>query len=113
MSEGKIAAQCAHGAMIFTLYYQKEYKELMSKTPRGGHIMRRCEVTQKWLAGSFRKIVLKAQDSKFEAIKKEFDCFVVRDAGLTEIESGSETVIVLFPMYKSKAPKIIQKLRML
>jgi peptidyl-tRNA hydrolase len=66
-----------------------------------------------WRQNSFRKVVLRANDKEFEKIKAELECFVVRDAGLTEVAPGSETVIALWPMKKSEVPKLIQRLQVL
>jgi peptidyl-tRNA hydrolase len=68
-----------------------------------------------WLDTSFRKVVLKSDDKEWEKIKLEFenDLILVIDAGLTQIPSGSETVIGLYPMYKSNVPKIIKRLQIL
>ncbi len=60
-----------------------------------------------------RKVVLGADDKEFEKIKTELKCFVVTDAGLTELEPGTETVISLWPMFKNGAPKFIKKLQVL
>lgn len=38
---------------------------------------------------------------------------LVVDAGLTEIPSGSETVIGLWPMRKSQVPKTVKRLQVL
>jgi peptidyl-tRNA hydrolase, PTH2 family len=112
MSVGKMCAQVAHAAQIFTISYQEMVKEI-PLCPLGGEVLRRKEITEKWLAGSFRKVVLKAKKSEFEKIKKELDVFVVTDAGLTEVEAGSETVLVTWPMKKSEQHKILQQLRCL
>lgn len=65
--------------------------------------LRKVFVTEEWLATSYRKVVLRADDKEWERLKAELWCFLVRDAGLTEVESGSETVLVLWPMRKSEA----------
>lgn len=113
MSTGKIAAQIAHASMIFTLKHLEEKSKVYSSFPRGGSIFNRVKKTEKWLEGSFRKLSKEANTAKFNKIKEEFDCYLVKDAGLTEVESGSETVLVLFPMLKSETPDIIRKLRLL
>ena len=113
MSAGKIGAQCAHAAQIFMLHYMGMIKEFATVGPHGGWRHNEFKKIQKWLDGSFRKVVLKARDSKFEKVKEELNCFVVKDAGLTQVETGSETVLVLFPVKKSEAPALIQRLRVL
>lgn len=113
MSEGKLASQVAHASMIFTLSY-KDLEDKIMKTfavQRGGASYSRYRLCKKWFDGSFRKITKKASDAKFDKIKEEIDCYVVRDAGLTEVETGSETVLVTYPMYRSQCPPVLHKLQ--
>lgn len=117
MSPGKIATQVGHGVQMITL----RYREIQN----AGNLVRLAEgetlddIQDKdkrmtlWLNSSFRKCVLVAKDSQWERIKNELWCFVVRDAGLTEVDPGSETVLVLWPMRKSERPKLIQRLQAL
>ncbi len=109
MSPGKIAAQCAHVGAMFVLRYEEIRREL--GVCAGGLRKIQCDLAQKWLETSFRKRVKKASDSQFERIKQEMHVFVVRDAGLTEVDSGSETVLCTWPMLDSQTPKIISRLR--
>lgn len=111
MSIGKVCAQIAHGAQMFLSEYYN-MKRNMCK-PFGGRSLILTQITEKWMAGSFRKVVLGAKKKDWEKIKKELEVFVVRDAGLTEVESGTETVIVTWPMKKSKQPKVLTKLQLL
>lgn len=67
-----------------------------------------------WQEDSFRKIVLKAKDSQWDRLKNlESAAYVVKDAGLTEIEPGSETVIGFWPMRKSQRANLLRKLQVL
>lgn len=111
MSAGKIAAQVAHGAQMMILRYQ----ELMQDNIIfGSDDYNKCNAVQSWIKESFRKVVLVANDSKWEKIKEECSCAaLVRDAGLTQVEPKTETVICLWPQKKSNIPKIITKLRTL
>jgi len=71
---------------------------------------------EKWKDSDYGKIVLKADGKEWTKLKAELpqDQFVlVKDNGLTEIASGSETCIGLMPMRKSECPKIIKKLQLL
>jgi peptidyl-tRNA hydrolase, PTH2 family len=112
MSVGKVCAQIAHGAQMFLFGYF-ELKSKSTAIPWGGAPMLKVEITDKWRAGSFRKVVLKGDTKEFEKIKEELDVFVVRDAGLTEIDPGTETVLVTWPMLKSKQPKVLARLQVL
>ena len=59
-------------------------------------------------------MVLRANDHQFERMKKEVpNHVVVVDAGLTEIDPGSETVLGLWPMRRSTCPKYLTKLQVL
>lgn len=111
MSPGKIAAQGSHAAYMFAKYHNEQKIRYSSFGPHGGEEYNRFKTVNKWEESSFTKIFKKATDSKFNKIKEDFDCFCVRDAGKTEVPTGSETVLVLFPILKSKTPEIIWKLR--
>ena len=68
------------------------------------------------LKGAFRKVVLKANETQWKELKNLFPenhRVVIVDAGLTELKFNTETVIGLMPMKKSKAPKLIKRLRAL
>lgn len=110
MSPGKIAAQCAHAAAMFVLRYN-DVRRTLPAIGAGGKFKLQCDIAKRWLDTSFRKRVKKANDSQFERIKQELDVFVVRDAGLTEVEPFTETVLCTWPMLDSKTPKFIHKLR--
>jgi peptidyl-tRNA hydrolase len=109
MSVGKIGAQIAHGAQMFAFTYieRKNQSNLSEK------VKDQICLTNKWIDGSFRKVVLGGKLKDFEKIKKELDVFSIRDAGLTEVESGTETVLVCWPMLRSTQPKFLKRLRVL
>jgi peptidyl-tRNA hydrolase, PTH2 family len=111
MSTGKVCAQIAHAAQIFFQAYIKE-KQSMG-IPQGGKPLIHTQITEKWMAGSFRKVVLAGKKKDFEKVKTELDVFAVRDAGLTEVEPGTETVLVTWPIKKSQQPKVLAKLQVL
>jgi len=112
MGKGKIGAQCAHAAQMIILKYAQlaihKSTEILDDTE-----FKKYNITREWLEGSFRKVVLRADDKEFEKVKEQLDCFLVRDGGLTEIAAGSETVLVLWPMKKSERPKTIKRLQIL
>lgn len=105
MSVGKICAQVAHAAQMFALEFASRNlsNSLGSKK----------DLVEQWMNGSFRKIVLGGTAKDFEKIKNILDVFVVRDAGLTEVECGTETVMVSWPMLKSLRPKELKRLQVL
>lgn len=111
MGPGKIGAQIGHGVgMLMGRYFWMENDPGFDKY--GIHRPKR-EITKEWLLSSYRKAVLKADDKEWEKLKQELDVFLVRDAGLTEVDPGSETVLVLWPMRKSERPKIVKRLQAL
>jgi peptidyl-tRNA hydrolase, PTH2 family len=113
MSTGKIAAQVGHAVDIL---HNKRNEFLKSNSIFAGD---RLKNWKDWQDDSFhRKIVLTANDSKWNKLKIQLadfgiDYSLVIDAGLTEIPSGSETVIGIWPMRKSSSPIILKKLQVL
>lgn len=117
MTVGKVCAQVAHGAQMFAFTYNERCLQQiandLNKVPSDEEIRTRIEFTKKWINGSFRKVVLGGKAKDFEKIKNELNVFLVRDAGLTEVEPGTATVLVTWPMLKSTQPKFLQRLRVL
>ncbi len=113
MSVGKIAAQCSHGSQMLQL----KFNELQLKDTAGWTSPEekvQIEIYQKWLDTSFRKVVLRADDHRFERLRQENpNNIVVVDAGLTEIAPGSQTVLGLWPMYRSSCSRYLQKTQVL
>jgi peptidyl-tRNA hydrolase len=132
MSPGKIAAQCGHAANMVLLKYLREGGVL---PPEDGlrpdvreedvyysnsTLEAKRELHKRhyyWLLGSFRKVVLTADDKEWPKLQKLNEegvvLVTVRDAGLTEVAPNSETVMGLWPMHKSQAPKAIKRLQVL
>lgn len=114
MSIGKTGAQCAHGAQILLLKNIQEQKDMMSAS--SPYEQERFDLFNDWLNNSFRKVVLKASKQEWNRLIEELpinDYSIVIDAGLTEIATGSNTVLAVMPMYKSKVPKCIKRLQLL
>lgn len=105
MSTGKIAAQVGHAVGMVYEAYIRDLNNSKSSD--------KINDFKSWRSESFRKIALKADDKEWVKVKEQCECFVVRDAGFTQVKSGSETVIALFPMRKSNVPKIVRKLQVL
>jgi peptidyl-tRNA hydrolase len=75
---------------------------------------RKISIMGEWLKAGVRKVVLKADAKEWRKIKDAYpECALVVDAGLTEIPSGSETVIGLWPMRKSQVAKVVAHLQVL
>lgn len=127
MSPGKLAAQCGHAVgMLDRLYFRRrrtmdlgpdehqsrsEHRRLEAMTEIDPDDMALFEL---WDRTSYRKVTLRADDKEWEKLKASgLRHVVVRDAGLTELEPGSETVIGLWPMFRSQAPRLVRRLRAL
>ncbi len=102
ISSGKIAAQVAHAAQMLVFKYLNNNDE-------------EKEIFNKYIKSSFRKVVLRADSKKFEKIKSfltKNDVAVI-DAGLTQVEPGTNTVLGFYPVFKSKCPKFLKKCQIL
>jgi len=108
MSLGKSCAQCAHASQMLLIKYTDAIINNDISILSEQH-----KIFGQWLQSSFRKVVLKADDKEWAKLKVECQnqMIIVRDAGFTELSPGTETVIGLFPMYKSQAPKVIKRLQ--
>lgn len=125
MSAGKVAAQAGHAVgMVYEEYIRqtKEEKYFLNKlkekatltdqeSAKWDNLKSSLNAFRSWRSESFRKVTLRADDKEWAKLKEQLECFVVRDAGLTEIEAGSETVIALWPNKKSLVPKTVKRLQ--
>ncbi len=122
MGMGKTAAQCAHAAQALTIKFweideiERERVKTTHSTNNNNQAM--LELFGKWLNSSYRKVVLKANENEWKKLKawaktSDHQHVVIVDAGLTEIAPNSETVIGVFPLYRSTAPKELSKLQTL
>lgn len=122
MGVGKTAAQVGHAVH----YLGQKRDEILatldkawwsaSARPHLGSVEQQALDFNRWHnSETIAKIVLAADAKAFATVKAEFDgrCVIVRDAGRTEIPSGSKTVIGIYPMLKSTAPKTLKRLRLL
>ena len=102
MGKGKICAQIAHAAV---LCFEKAKKEVP-------------EIVEKWKKEGMKKIVLKASLKEILELKKELDkvgiinCLII-DAGLTQIPSGSITVLGVGPWGEEELDKFTGKFKLL
>ncbi|WP_186578887.1 aminoacyl-tRNA hydrolase [Aquibacillus kalidii] len=91
MSAGKVAAQVAHAATQAVLVYHQN------------------QLFREWLETGQTKIILKASENTLNMLIKEGFVYI-KDAGRTEIASGSLTVVALPPLNKDEAKKYTQHL---
>jgi PTH2 family peptidyl-tRNA hydrolase len=120
MSPGKIAAQTGHVIQKLLMHYFKVQVLSRSKQQQELHFisdkeLSRVETLTHWADSTSAKIVLGATDKEFDSIKEELgkDIFVVKDAGKTEIEPGTCTVLALWPSKKSEVCKSVRGLSLL
>ncbi|PVV01633.1 hypothetical protein BB560_003937 [Smittium megazygosporum] len=103
MGKGKIAAQCSHATLAC-------YKKSLREAP---------EKLQTWEYTAQAKVALKCQNeaqlislykkAKSQGIVAEY----IRDAGRTQIEAGSITVLGIGPDYLEEVDKITGELQLL
>ena len=100
LSKGKLSVQVAHASI-------EAYKKIDEKTRKA------------WENGGAKKVVVKVDDLKqlLEVKKKCHEmglpCALIRDAGKTEIEPGTTTVLGIGPCKESDVDKITGKLKIL
>lgn len=101
MGKGKIAAQASHGSISAFLKTQIKHKDW----------------TEAWLPHQ-KKIVLKVESleellSIYEKIKNELPSELIKDAGYTQIEPGTITVLGVGPAPEDKIDKYLKDLKLL
>jgi len=100
MSEGKKCVQTAHASLGV---YKKSDKKMIKK----------------WESEGQKKVVLRVDSEEeildlYKKLKKEkIPCFLVEDAGLTELEPGTITALGIGPGKEEILDKITGKLKLL
>lgn len=112
MTPGKMGAQVGHAVGIIAETFRHMSID-DDWEPLEGEQLVLFENMKAWLDQSFRKVILTADEKEWIKLKEQHDCYLVRDAGLTQVEPGSETVIGLWPMKKSSRSKLLKRLRAL
>jgi peptidyl-tRNA hydrolase, PTH2 family len=101
MGKGKIAAQVGHGVAGMT--------RVLEKFPNTTY--------DQWKKGMETKIVLQADGTTMEELSKRFVsfgyCLPIFDAGKTQIEKGSFTVLTFRPMLDGEVPEELKSLKLL
>ena len=106
MSKGKIASQSAHGILAMNRF-----------------LLANGINHSKWLSNGEKIVVVKASNDLINQLLDEYDekipssntfnLFPIHDAGRTEVESGSLTVLASTPITDDKKPDIIKQLKLL
>ncbi|XP_063884079.1 probable peptidyl-tRNA hydrolase 2 [Scylla paramamosain] len=103
MGRGKLAAQCSHGALA-------AYRQAQQRTPL---------LLQAWEDTGQTKVVLKVDSEKEilkvveDAERKGVPVVSIRDAGRTQVPSGSLTVVAVGPARLSDVDSVTGHLRLL
>lgn len=109
MTKGKIAAQCSHA----TLACYKSLSRAASTSPQAAALLRRWES----LGQAKIAVQVKSQEEILELRKQAraigVTAEVIQDAGRTQIEAGSMTVLGVGPAPKSVVDKVTGGLKLL
>ncbi|XP_053696591.1 probable peptidyl-tRNA hydrolase 2 [Sabethes cyaneus] len=103
MGKGKIAAQCGHAAV-------GAYEGALKKTP---------SILRKWQNGGQAKIAVKVETEQqlmevYRTAKaNNLNCCMIRDAGRTQIEPNTKTVLAIGPAPKEVIDMITGHLKLL
>ncbi len=103
MSKGKTCAQVAHASLEACEISKKEFKEIY----------------EEWRSSGAKKVVLRIDSEEkildlYEKAKKMgLPCYLVRDAGLTELKPGTITALGIGPYKSSEIDKITGNLKLL
>nr|AAD19814.1 hypothetical 23.1kd-like protein [Drosophila melanogaster] len=103
MGKGKIAAQCGHGAV-------GAYQRAVVRTPR---------LLRSWENCGCAKIAVRVEsEAELMAIKKEaerqqLNTCLIRDAGRTQIEANSKTVLAVGPAAAADIDRVTGHLKLL
>ena len=102
MKKGKIAVQSSHASV-------EALEKAKIKFPKW---------VEKWRETGTQKVVLKVGSEKellelFESVKKEIPTALIRDAGKTQIPSGSKTCIGIGPAPEELIDKYTKELKLL
>lgn len=109
MSPGKLGAQIGH-AVQYICEQQAYY--CWGSGPNNKKKQEIIESYLAWKQDNVGKIVLKANPSEWKKVC-DSALYIVRDAGHTELEPGTPTVAVFWPMKKSNRSKLLKRLRLL
>ena len=102
LSKGKLAAQCGHAVMECTLRARKDSPRGLGRYRREGARKIVCKVADE---NSLKQILGRAKSAGLV-------CYLVKDAGHTEIPPGTVTVVGIGPGPRSEIDKITGDLQL-
>lgn len=103
LGRGKACAQASHASLAS--YFKSRIKDL--------------DLSKRWVDEGMKKIVLKVSSEKellnyFDKCKvRGFPCALIKDAGHTQIKSGTITCFGAGPWSESEIDKVLGKLKLL
>merc|ERR1712107_962319 len=95
MTAGKMAAQCCHGCVGVVMDVMNEQHVNQTRDMR--------QILRMWRMNGEKKVVLQCQSEqellglRDKALIHQLPHYLVADAGRTQIESGSKTVLAIGP----------------
>jgi PTH2 family peptidyl-tRNA hydrolase len=102
MSVGKTISQCCHASSSLSILLSKHYPDLYQTWQNQGHTKITLKVDS---YNTFSEIQKKV-------VEKQLPFYLVLDAGKTQIDSGSETVLAIGPATKQQLDGITNQLKM-
>lgn len=112
MSPGKVAAQVGHAVQKLADEYIDMYISNQDSCLDISSLDM-LRIYTEWTLTESRKIILKADEKEWEKVKKLENKVIVVDSGYTQVPPNTETVIGLWPLKRSKRPKIIKQLQIM
>jgi len=108
MSKGKIASQSAHAILNVHRFMASNGMENKAWSNNGEKIvvLRASELIIRQLLAEYGELIINKK-------KDKLNVFPVYDAGRTEVESGSLTVLATTPIMDSSKPEILKTLKLL
>jgi peptidyl-tRNA hydrolase len=97
MGKGKIAGQVGHVSGLITEDILKKYYENKTDTTTEAY-----DRYVSWKQSGHAKIILKATEAELLSFIGTPECIHIRDAGRTQIEPNTLTVVGFYPTNKSK-----------
>ena len=103
MSSGKIAIQCAHAAVGLVKLHMAAESSWSRFEEYEAHNSPKIAVR----IGSEKELDRVVEECKYRLLS-----YVVRDAGRSEVEPGTPTVVAFGPTYRSKLPPFLKRLQL-
>ena len=119
MTTGKIAAQCAHAAVAVVDDVHDKRHELATRPDPASPANAWPGWLDAWQATGSMKVALRCETEAQllavhqAALKAGLPTYVIMDAGRTQIEAGSKTVVAVGPAPVSKVDSVTGELKLL